>query len=48
MVWVEGKTFLRGAKATDKFAMQREKPAHEVTVDGFYIDGSYNDLKKAF
>ena len=38
MVWVEGKTFLQGTKANDKFAMPREKPAHEVTVDGFFID----------
>jgi formylglycine-generating enzyme required for sulfatase activity len=38
MVWVEGKTFLQGAKETDTYAMPREKPAHEVTVDGFYID----------
>jgi formylglycine-generating enzyme required for sulfatase activity len=38
MVWVEGKTFLQGAKDTDKYAMPREKPAHMVTVDGFYID----------
>lgn len=38
MIWVEGKTFLQGAKKTDRFAMQREKPAHKVTVDGFYID----------
>ena len=38
MIWVEGKTFLQGAKDSDKFAMAREKPAHEVTVDGFVID----------
>jgi formylglycine-generating enzyme required for sulfatase activity len=38
MIWVAGKTFLQGAKNTDKFAMPREKPAHKVTVDGFYID----------
>lgn len=38
MIWIEGKTFLQGAKTTDKFAMAREKPAHEVTVDGFFID----------
>ena len=38
MVWVEGKTFLQGAKETDKYAMAREKPVHKVTVDGFYID----------
>lgn len=38
MVWVAPKTFLMGAKEADKFAMMREKPAHEVYVDGFYID----------
>jgi formylglycine-generating enzyme required for sulfatase activity len=38
MIWVEGKTFLQGAKDTDTYAMSREKPAHKVTVDGFYID----------
>lgn len=38
MIWVAGKTFIRGAKVGDKFAMAREKPAHQVTVDGFYID----------
>ena len=38
MIWVEGKTFLQGAKASDTYAMPREKPAHQVTVDGFYID----------
>ena len=38
MIWVAGKTFLKGAKANDNFAMPREKPAHKVTVDGFYID----------
>ncbi|WP_397447730.1 formylglycine-generating enzyme family protein [Polaribacter sp. R77954] len=50
MVWVEGKTFLRGAKEGDKFAMQREKPAHKVTVDGFYIDATEvtNKQYKAF
>jgi sulfatase modifying factor 1 len=38
MVWIENKTFLQGAKESDKYAMKREKPAHEVTVDGFFID----------
>lgn len=38
MVWVPEKTFLQGAKDTDKYAMPREKPAHKVTVDGFFID----------
>ncbi|GAA3515217.1 formylglycine-generating enzyme family protein [Aquimarina addita] len=40
MVWVEGKTFLQGAKDTDTFAMDREKPAHYATVDGFFIDAT--------
>ena len=40
MIWVTRKTFLQGAKETDKFAMPREKPAHLVTVDGFYIDAT--------
>lgn len=38
MVWVKGKTFTQGAKAVDQFAMMREKPAHQVQVDGFFID----------
>ena len=38
MIWVESKTFLQGAKNSDPFAMDREKPAHKVTVDGFFID----------
>jgi sulfatase modifying factor 1 len=40
MVWVNGKTFLQGAKQSDNFAMPREKPAHEVKVDGFFIDAT--------
>lgn len=38
MVWVAKKTFLMGAKKNDKYAMSREKPAHKVEVDGFFID----------
>ncbi|WP_299666492.1 formylglycine-generating enzyme family protein [uncultured Polaribacter sp.] len=38
MVWVAPKTFLMGAKEGDEFAMMREKPAHEVYIDGFFID----------
>ena len=38
MVWVPGKTFLKGAKEGDRYAMKREKPAHQVRVDGFFID----------
>ena len=40
MIWVEGKTFIQGAKSSDMYAMPREKPAHEVTVDGFFIDAT--------
>jgi len=40
MVWVETKTFLKGAKSSDLFAMSREKPAHLVIVDGFFIDAT--------
>ena len=38
MIWVFKKTFIQGAKQTDMHAMPREKPAHEVTVGGFYMD----------
>ena len=38
MFWVNGKTFTQGAKTNDQFAMMREKPAHQVSVDGFFID----------
>jgi formylglycine-generating enzyme len=32
------KTFIQGAKKHDKFAIHRENPSHEVTVEGFFID----------
>jgi formylglycine-generating enzyme required for sulfatase activity len=35
MVWVEGGTFTMGSDSDD--AADRERPAHTVTVDGFYI-----------
>ena len=38
MIWVDKKIFLMGAKEGDKYAMMREKPAHKVSVDGFFID----------
>lgn len=38
MVWVKGKNFTQGAKEEDPYAMPREKPAHKVAVDGFFID----------
>ena len=38
MIWVPKKTFLQGAKKGDQYAIPREKPAHLVSVNGFYID----------
>jgi formylglycine-generating enzyme required for sulfatase activity len=38
MVWVPKKQFVQGAKKGDQMALKREKPAHKVEVDGFFID----------
>ncbi|WP_149276218.1 formylglycine-generating enzyme family protein [Pareuzebyella sediminis] len=38
MVWVPGAVFDQGAVAQDKMAMNHEKPAHKVAVDGFFMD----------
>ena len=38
MVWIPGGTFQQGAVIQDKMAMQHEKPAHLVSVDGFFMD----------
>ena len=38
MILVKSKTFIQGAKVSDNYAMAREKPAHKVTVDSFFID----------
>ena len=40
MVWVEGKSYTKGAKQNDDYAMMREKPSHEVYIDGFFIDAT--------
>jgi formylglycine-generating enzyme len=40
MVFVEGGTFRMGSEYDDKDASEYEKPAHDVTVDSFYI-GKY-------
>ena len=37
MVWVEGKSYTKGAKQNDDYAMMREKPSHEVYIDGFLL-----------
>lgn len=38
MVWIPGATFEQGAVSTDKMAMDHEKPAIVVGVDGFFMD----------
>lgn len=38
MVFIAGGSFTQGAVAGDQMAMAHEKPAHQVRVDGFYID----------
>jgi len=38
MVWVSGIRFTQGAAGGDVLALPREKPAHPVAVDGFFID----------
>lgn len=38
MVWIAGGTFMQGAIADDNMAMAHEKPAHKVSIDGFFID----------
>ncbi|WP_300435490.1 formylglycine-generating enzyme family protein [Christiangramia sp.] len=38
MVWIPGGTFVQGARKNDEMAMNHEKPAHEVAVDGFFMD----------
>ncbi|WP_144962146.1 formylglycine-generating enzyme family protein [Gillisia sp. Hel_I_86] len=38
MVWIPGGTFIQGAVTSDEMAMNHEKPAHEVAVDGFFMD----------
>ena len=40
MVWVEGKSYTKGAKNEDLYAMMREKPSHNVYVDGFFMDAT--------
>ena len=40
MIWVEGKSYTKGAKNDDPYAMMREKPSHQVYVDGFFIDAT--------
>lgn len=38
MVWIPGDNFIQGAQESDGMAMDHEKPAHPVAVDGFFMD----------
>lgn len=38
MVWIPGGIFMQGASEGDSFAMNHEKPQHQVAVDGFFMD----------
>ncbi|MFD0977601.1 formylglycine-generating enzyme family protein [Salinimicrobium gaetbulicola] len=38
MVWIPGGKFMQGAVARDSMAMNHEKPAHPVKIDGFFMD----------
>lgn len=38
MAWIPGGTIIKGAVPQDEAAIGHEKPAHKVTVDGFFMD----------
>ena len=38
MVWIPAGSFWQGAATGDPMAMSHEHPAHEVSVNGFYLD----------
>lgn len=38
MVWIPGGEFIQGAVPNDTIAMDHEKPAHKVRLDGFFMD----------
>lgn len=40
MVWIPGGIFTQGAVPQDEMAMGHEKPAHQVAVDGFFMDAT--------
>ncbi len=45
MVYVSGGTFMMGASASDSEAVNNDKPAHRVTLSGYYI-GKYEVTQK--
>ncbi|MEL4307727.1 formylglycine-generating enzyme family protein [Joostella sp. CR20] len=38
MVWIPGGSYTQGARNDDEFALNHERPAHPVKVDGFFMD----------
>lgn len=40
MVWVPGGSFMQGAVKGDEMALDHEKPAHPVAIDGFFMDAT--------
>ncbi|HDZ14602.1 MAG TPA: formylglycine-generating enzyme family protein [Pricia sp.] len=38
MVWIPGGVIKAGAVPQDEMAMEHEKPAHKVAIDGFFMD----------
>lgn len=38
MVWIPSGEFIQGASESNEMAMDHEKPAHKVRVDGFFMD----------
>lgn len=40
MVWIPGGKFIQGAVEKDSMAMNHEKPAHSVQLDGFFMDAT--------
>ena len=37
MVWIPPGEFIQGAVSSDPMAMSHEKPAHKVSISGFYM-----------
>ncbi|MCX2679123.1 formylglycine-generating enzyme family protein [Galbibacter sp. EGI 63066] len=38
MIWIPGGNYTQGARNGDRMALDHEKPAHPVRVDGFFMD----------
>ncbi len=38
MIWIPAGKFIQGAVMGDKMAMSHEKPSHEVSISGFFMD----------